>query len=274
MDQELVQKYYEQLSEMAIAYAPKILLAIAVLVIGLRLINWVADLTGKMMQRNNVSEDIRPFLESMLGMILKILLLFSVAGIVGIETTSFVAVLAAAGFAVGMALQGSLSNFAAGVMIIIFRPYRVGDLIQVEGEMGHVLEVQIFNTIISTFDNKTVIIPNGIAISGIITNLSTRDYLRVDLNVSMPYAEDFDKVEAIILDALHNTPKVLKDPAPFVGIESFDSHNIILSVRPYTLTEDYWDVFYGANRAVKQALGANGIKVAYSEGVEMGAIGK
>jgi small conductance mechanosensitive channel len=267
-------EYLQMLSGMAVAYAPKLLLAIVALIVGLRLVNWVSDVTGKAMERNNVSDDIRPFLQSMISILLKILLLFSVAEIVGIETTSFVAVLAAAGFAVGLALQGSLSNFSAGVMIIIFRPYRSGDLIEVEGEMGHVLEVQIFNTIISTLDNRTVIIPNATAIGGIITNLTVREHLRVDLNITMPYEEDFDKVESILLTALKNTPKVLEDPAPFVGIETFDSHNIVLTARVYAATEDYWDVYFEANRRMKKAMSENGIKVAYSEGVEMGSIGK
>lgn len=266
--------YVEQITNMVINYAPKLALAVIVLLIGLRIINRLSDGILKMMERSGISQDIRPFLGSMLGISLKILLLFSVAGIVGIETTSFVAVLAAAGFAVGMALQGSLSNFASGVMILIFRPYKVGDLVEVEEVMGHVEEIQIFNTIIVTLDNRTVILPNAVAVSGIITNLSAKKTLRVDLNVTMPYAEDFEKVETIILNALKETPKVLEEPAPYVGIETFDSHNIVLAVRPYANTEDYWDVYFESNRNVKKAMGEHGIQVAYSEGIELGNIGK
>lgn len=267
-------KYLGQLTDMVIEYAPKLALALIVLLVGLRVINRLVDFVTGMMEKNGLSEDIRPFLSSIFGVALKLLLIFSVAGIIGIETTSFVAVLAAAGFAVGMALQGSLSNFASGVMILIFRPYKVSDLIEVEDNMGHVEEIQIFNTIITTLDNKTVIVPNSMAISGIITNLSTKKHLRVDLNVTMPYEEDFSKVEAIIMNAIKSTPKVLEDPAPFVGIETFDSHNIVLAVRPYATTEDYWDVYFETLRNVKKALGENNIKVAYSEGVELGKIGK
>lgn len=267
-------KYLDQFTGMIIEYAPKLGLALLVLLIGLRLINRLVDFVTNMMEKNGLSADIRPFLSSIIGVGLKLLLIFSVAGIIGIETTSFVAVLAAAGFAVGMALQGSLSNFASGVMILIFRPYKVDDLIQIEETQGHVEEIQIFNTIVTTLDNRTVIIPNSMAISGIITNLSTKKHLRVDLNVTMPYAEDFPKVEAIILEAVKSTPKVLTEPAPFVGIESFDSHNIILAVRPYCQTEDYWDVYFEVYRNVKQAMGAHNIQVAYSEGVELGKIGK
>lgn len=271
---EQVTNYAQKIIDMVIEFAPNILLAVVVLLVGLRVINKIVDIMRAGMERSKVAEEIRPFVTTVTGTLLKILLLFSVAGIVGIETTSFVAVLAAAGFAVGLALQGSLSNFAAGVMILIFRPYRGGDLIEVEGQMGHVREVQIFNTVMETLDHKTVIVPNGTAISGVITNLSTIRYLRVDLEVTMPYEEDFDRVEAALLEAIRAVPGVLEDPPPFVGIQHFDSHNIVLAVRPYANSESYWDVYFAANRAIKKALSEAGVKVAYSEGVEMGPIGR
>lgn len=270
---EELNKYSDQAIKMAIDYAPKLALAIAVLLIGLWIIKTISNLIGKTLEKSNISKDVQPFLRTLVDVTLKVLLVFSVAGMVGIETTSFVAVLAAAGFAVGMALQGSLSNFAAGVMVLVFKPYKIEDIIKIEDEMGHVEEIQIFNTIIKTFDNKTVIIPNSTAISGIITNLSTKEFIRVDLNVHIPYAEDFPKVKEILERALRNTPKVLSAPAPFVGIESFDSHNVILSARPYTKADDYWDVYYAANQNIKAALAENNIQVAYSEGIELGKIG-
>ncbi len=268
-----ISSYMNQAITMAIEYAPKFIMALVVLIVGLWIINKLVDIAGKAMEKSGVSEDIRPFLSSLIGVLLKVLLLFSVAGMVGIETTSFVAMLAAAGFAIGMALQGSLGNFAAGVMVLVFKPYKVGDVVKIEDEMGHVKEIQIFNTLVKTFDNRTVIIPNGTAIGGIITNLSTEKFLRVDLQVAMPYAEDSKKVIGIIKEALKNTPKVMQDPEPFVGIEAFDSHYVTMAVRPYAMTEDYWDVYFAANEAVKNALGKNGIKMAYSEGVELGDIG-
>lgn len=271
---EQFESYAQQFYSLVIQYAPRLVLAILVLLIGLRIVNRISKVAGKSMERSGLSKDIRPFLVNMINVSLKLLLIFSVAGIVGIETTSFVAVMAAAGFAVGLALQGSLSNFASGVMVLIFHPYRTGDLIRIEDQMGHVSVIQIFNTIITTLDNKTVIVPNSTAVSGIITNLSTREYLRVDLNVTMPYEEHFPKVEALLLEALKKTPKVLEEPAPFVGIETFDSHNVVLAVRPYAKTEDYWDVYFEANRNIKKALSDNKVKVAYSEGVELGPIGE
>ncbi|MEL7119424.1 MAG: mechanosensitive ion channel domain-containing protein [Bacteroidota bacterium] len=269
-----LQESINYLIDVAIAYLPSLFTALLLLIIGFRVIRFFTHRIEKGMQKAGINDDLRPFLGSMIGVTLKILLIFSAAGIVGLETSSFVAVMAAAGFAVGLALQGSLSNFAAGVMILIFRPYRTGDLVNIEDQMGHVTEIQIFNTIITTLDNKTVIIPNATASSGIITNLSTTSHLRVDLQISMPYGEDFNKVEQILMDAVKATPKVLESPEPMVGIETFDTHNIILAVRPYSNTEDYWDVYFQANKNIKKALSDNNIKVAYSEGIELGPIGK
>ncbi|MEM9918664.1 MAG: mechanosensitive ion channel family protein [Bacteroidota bacterium] len=251
------------LIENLIAWAPKLVGAILVLIIGLWIIGGITRTAQKAMQRSGLDKDVIPFLSSMISVLLKVLLVLSIAGMVGIETTSFVALVGMVGLAIGMALQGTLGHFASGVMILLFKPYRVGDLVDVQGQIGNVEEIQVFNTVIKSLDNKKVIIPNGIATSGIITNLSTHEYLRVDLNVAMPYEEDFEKVQAIVLEALRKTPKVLSDPSPVVEIEKFQDHNILLAVRPYATTEDYWDVYFGAYKNVKAALGTHNIKVAY-----------
>ncbi len=258
MDQ--VTGYMDTFIEMAIAYAPKIVLAIVVLLIGLWIIGGIVKMVGKAMERAGLDKDIQPFLKSMLGVLLKVMLLLSVAGIVGIETTSFVAVIAAAGFAIGMALQGSLGNFASGVMILLFKPYRVGDLVDVQGQIGHVEEIQIFNTLLASPDNKKVIIPNSVATSGIITNLSALEHLRVDLNIGIAGDEDFDKAKKVIEDALKSTPKVLSNPAPLVAIERFEPYYVVLAVRPYAKTADYWDVYFKSYENVKAALVKNGIR--------------
>jgi len=244
-------------------WAPKLVGAIFVLIIGLWIIGKIMKVIEKGMKNSGLDQDVIPFLKSMISVIFKVLLVLSVAGMVGIETTSFVALIGMVGLAIGMALQGTLGHFASGVMILIFKPYKVGDLIDVQSQLGHVEEIQVFNTVIKTLDNKRVIIPNGQATSGTITNLSAHDLLRVDLNVAMPYEEDFDKVQKIILEAISNTPKALTDPAPTVEIEKFNEHNILLAVRPYATPADYWDVYFGTYRNVKAALGKNNIKVAY-----------
>jgi small conductance mechanosensitive channel len=271
-DFDSMSKYASELLGKSLTYLPNIIMAIVVLVVGMKIIKYLVSYLGNMLEKSNFSAEIRPFLTSLLGMGLKVLLVFSVAGMVGIETTSFIAVLGAAAFAVGMALQGSLSNLAAGVMILIFRPYKVGDLVKVSDEMGHVDEIQVFNTIMTTLDNKTIIVPNSTAIGGIITNLSSRKHLRVDIQVPIPYSENFAKVELITLEALRQTAKSLDQPAPFVGIETFDSHSILLTARVYAQTEDYWDVYFEAARNIKHALGKHDISVAYSEGIALGKI--
>ena len=251
------------LAEELFKWAPKVVGAILVLLIGLWIIGKIMKIVRKGMVSAGLDDDVIPFLSSLVSVILKVLLIMSVAGMVGIETTSFIALIGMAGLAIGMALQGTLGHFASGVMILIFKPYKVGDLVSLQDQLGHVEEIQVFNTIIKTLDNKRAIVPNGQATSGVITNLSSYDMLRVDLNVAMPYEEDFDKVQSIILEALENTPKAMQSPAPTVEIEKFGEHNILLAVRPYATPDDYWDVYFGAYKSVKAALGKNSIKVAY-----------
>ncbi len=270
----LKDKIMATVPDIAMTYAPKLIGAILVVWIGLKIINKIEKMVALAFEKAGLNESIRPFLSSLIIVSLKVFLLLSAAGIAGFKLDSLAAVLAGAVFAIGMALQGSLGNLAAGIMILIFKPYKVGDIVDIKGEVGKIVEVQIFNTVVKTFDNKLSIIPNGLAIGDIIVNMSEKDYVRVDLNVYMPYEEDFDYVAGIITDALRITPKVLKDPAPFVGIEAWESHSILLSVRPHCHIEDYWDVYYESYRNVTKAMAKNNIKVAYSEGVELGKIGK
>ena len=262
-----------KLTEMVMEYAPKLALAILLLVVGIKIINRLAGLVAKAMERAGMAKTIVPFISSSVGIALKVLLFFSIAGIVGIDTASFVAVLAAAGFAIGLALQGSLSNFAAGIIILLFRPYKIGDWIEVGEKFGKVEEIQIFNTIMVTPGQKTLIIPNGQVVDNIVTNFSEKGQVRLELAVTMPYDESFPRVQDIILEVLRHTPGVLTDPEPEVGIESFDSHSIILTVRPYVKPDDYWPVTFEVNARIKAAFYEHHVKVAYSEGVEMGNIG-
>ncbi len=264
----------QQLLADLLPYAMQLLAAIAVLLVGLWAIQKLMKAMANAMERSKISKEIHPFLLSMSSILLKVLLLFSVAGMMGINTASFVAVLAAAGFAVGMALQGSLSNFAAGVMILIFKPYKIGDLIEIGDYIGHVREIQIFNTILEAPDKRTVIMPNSEAGGATVINWSTRGAVRVEVKLPMPYGEDFPRVKAILTEAMKKTDGVLAEPAPEVGIDTFDSHYIELSLRAYALPDDYWPVYYALAENAKRALSENGVMMAYSEGVELGKIGK
>lgn len=252
----------EGLVNQLIAWAPKLVGAILVLIIGFWIVGIISRMIGKAMDNAGLDRDVHPFLKSLVSVLLKVLVVISAAGLIGIEVTAFAALLAAAGLAVGMALQGTLGHFASGVMVLLFKPYRVGDLVDIQGQVGHVKEIQVFNTIITSLDHKKVIIPNGVATSGIMTNLSAEGKLRVDLNVAMPYEEDFDKVKRIIAGALDKVAEKLPD-APTIEIEKFDENNVLLAVRPYATAESYWDVYFNSYKEIKKAFGEAGITVAY-----------
>ena len=245
-----------------VAWAPQIVGGILVLIIGFWIVGIVGKIIGKSLEKSGLDKDLIPFLKSIVSVLLKILVVITAAGVVGIEITAFAALLAGAGLAIGAAMQGTLGHFASGVMILLFKPYRVGDLVDIKGQVGHVDEIQVFNTIITTLDNKKVIIPNGIATSDIMTNLSTYDKLRVDLNVAMPYEEDFTKIQGIIKTALNKVSKRLPDE-PTIEIEKFGENNILLAVRPYATPADYWDVYFQSYSEIKKAFGEAGIDVAY-----------
>lgn len=266
---ELLTDKLDRLAEMAVEYAPKLAGAILVLIVGLILISYLTKVFRMAMKNAQWSQDLVPFLCSMFSVVMKVLLLFSVVQMLGVKTTSFVALLGMAGLAIGMALQGTLQHFAAGVMVLIFRPYKVGDLVEIKEQVGHVEEIQIFNTLMRTLDNKQVIVPNGIAISDVLTNLSTHEALRVDLEMAMTYESDFDVVQQIILDAVKSTPKVLSEPAPMVEILAFDESAVKLCVRPYATPEDYWEVYFGCYRNAKRALTTAKVSVPYPREIEV-----
>jgi small conductance mechanosensitive channel len=253
---------FSALWDTVLQWSPKIVGGILVLILGFWIVNIISNMIGRSLKKSGVDDDLIPFLKSLVSVLLKILVVISAAGVVGIEITAFAALLAGAGLAIGAAMSGTLSHFASGVMVLIFKPYKVGDLVDIQGTIGHVEEIQVFNTIINTLDNKKVIMPNGIATSGIMTNLSANGKLRVDLNVAMPYEEDFEKIKEIILSALGEVKDGLKDE-PTIEIEKFDENNVLLAVRPYATPEKYWDVYFDSYREIKKAFGEAGIEVAY-----------
>ncbi len=266
--------YLQIAIDKAVFFLPRIVLAGIVLWIGFKVVKKLVQLFGLTLERTGFSETLRPFLTSTIGVILKGAVLFVIASVIGADLTGLFAILAAAGFAIGMALQGSLGNFASGILILTLKPYQIGDWIQLDDKFGRVEEIGIFSTDVLTPGNKILIIPNSMVTESIVTNFSERGKIRLELRVTMPYDESFPKVRQIIVNALLELPVVLKEPLPEVGIENFDSHNVQLLVRPYVMPSDYWEVTFEANRAIKAAFSINNIKVAYSEGVEMGAIGE
>jgi small conductance mechanosensitive channel len=184
---------------------------------------------------------------------------------VGIATTSFVAVLGAAGLAVGLALQGSLANFAGGVLVMIFKPYKVGDLIESQGHLGVVKEVQIFNTILISPQSKRIIIPNGATSNGSVVNYTVEGKIRVDLTVGVSYDADIDQTKSVLMDVMVNHDKVIQDPAPFVGVTEMADSSVNFVVRPHCLPEHYWDVYFDINEGVKKALDKNAITIPFPQ---------
>ncbi len=243
-------------------FAPILLVSILTLIIGFWVANKVGSLIRKALKSRGVDSTIVPFLSSMLVVLIKVLVVISVAERFGVKTASFIALLGGAGLAIGLAMQGSLQHFASGVMILIFKPYKVGDLVDLKGTFGNVEEIQIFNTVIRTPDNKRVVIPNGIATSDVMTNLSANGKLRVDLTVAMPYEEDFDRVKSIIRGALDRVDSRLSDE-PTIEIQKFAENAVLLDVRPFATDKTYWDVYYKSYKEIKKALGENGIRVTY-----------
>ncbi|QDF28066.1 mechanosensitive ion channel family protein [Halarcobacter anaerophilus] len=260
-----MEEYISQILNLAIEYAPKLALAIVTLILGLWAIKLVEKILEKTLIASKTDKTLIPFLKSLTSWILKILLFISVASMVGIATTSFVAVLGAAGLAVGLALQGSLSNFAGGVLLLIFRPYKIGDLIETQGHVGKVKEIQIFNTILTTYQNKTIIIPNSVISSNSITNISGNGTLRVDMEIGISYESDIDKAKEVILNTVAKNENVLKDPQCIVGVNALADSSVNLLVLPWCNTENYWDVYFGLREEIKKALDANNITIPFPQ---------
>jgi len=260
-----LEELIQQGMELALAYAPKLALPIVTLVVGLWLIGRVVALSNSGMQKAKVDETLIPFFNSLLSWTLKVLLLISVASMIGIATTSFVAILGAAGLAIGLALQGSLGNLAGGVLILIFKPYRVGDLIEAQGIVGSVKEVQIFNTILVTPDNKRVLIPNGTITNGSLVNYTAEGSLRVDLSVGIAYSADIDKAKEVLTQMMQEDPLVLETPAPFVGVVALADSSVNLVVRPWCTPEHYWSVYFGITEKAKKCLDANGVAIPFPQ---------
>ena len=251
--------------EMILYYAPKVALAIVTLLIGLWIIGKFTNFIKLAMKKSNMDKTLIPFTASLASWTLKVLLFVSVASMIGIATTSFIAMLGAAGLAIGLALQGSLANFAGGVLILIFKPYKVGDLIQANGHTGTVKEVQIFNTILLTPLNETVVVPNGQMSNNSLVNYTAEGTRRIDLEVGISYDSDIDEAKRILLEVMENDENVLTSPSPFVGVASLADSSVNLAVRPWCTNENYWDVYFDITEKAKKALDANSITIPFPQ---------
>jgi small conductance mechanosensitive channel len=267
-----LQKHFQGLIDVVIKYLPDFAMALVVLLLGLWFIKRISKILRLSLEKAQLSKEITSFLTTLATITLKVLLLFSVAGMVGINTASFVAVLAAAGLAVGLALQGSLSNFAAGIIVLLFKPYKIGDLVEVKEKFGKVVDIQIFSTLLQTPGNKILILPNTEVINGVIVNYSKLGSVRLDIKTNLPYNENFPDFKAKLTKKISEVEGVLDIPQVSVGIESFESNHVVVSVRPFVKPQEYWDVYFRVTESIKTFFHENKIKVAYADGIEFGEV--
>ncbi len=264
-----LEKWIDKGIDFASEYGIKVIAAIAIWIIGSWIIKRITRGLEVVMTKKDYDKSLQKFLLNLVGWILKILLIIAILGKLGVETTSFAAVIAAAGLAIGLALQGSLGNFAGGVLLMIFKPIKIGDLIEAQGELGVVKEIEIFTTKILTPTNKEVIIPNGALSNGNITNYSSEGKLRVDLTIGVGYDEDIKKTKDVLMKVLTSDPKVLKDPAPSINVSELADSSVNFAVRPWSSVADYWDVYFGTLERCKLALDEAGIEIPYPHAVEI-----
>ena len=255
----------EKLSEYALIYIPKVVGAIITLIIGLWIIKLLVRQIEKSMGRKEMETSLKKFLISFINIGLKIVLLIVIAGMFGVQTTSFIAVLGALAFAVGMALQGSLGHFASGVLILLFKPYKVGDLVDIGGNIGTVEEVLIFNTILITPDNKKIIIPNGTVTSGVIINISGQGEIRVDMTFGIGYDDDIDEARRIILETASNCKEIIQEKPIDVLVSELADSSVNFSVRPWAKSEHYWNVYFFLQEEIKKAFDEAGIGIPFPQ---------
>ncbi|QLG43912.1 mechanosensitive ion channel family protein [Costertonia aggregata] len=266
---EDAQKWIDKGIDFIVEFGPRLLGAILIYIIGSWIIKKLMKLLRKGMSSQEYDKSLQKFLLSLAKWGLTIFLVITVISTLGVETTSLAAVIAAAGLAIGLALQGSLSNFAGGVLIIIFKPYKIGDLIEAQGVLGSVKEIEIFTTKLITPQNKLAIVPNGAMANGNIINYTAEGKMRVDTVVGVDYGSDIKKTKEVLLEMLKANPKVLQDPAPTVNVEALADSSVNLAVRPFCKPEDYWDVFFATVEGSKEALDKAGIEIPYPHEVQI-----
>ena len=255
----------EMLQELAMLYGVQLILALAIFIVGKWVVKRIASIVQRILAKNNVDPAIEHFVSSLVSWTLLFFVVIASLGQLGIQTASFVAILGAAGLAVGLALQGSLANFAAGVLILIFRPFKVGDFIEVAGVSGVVQKIQIFTTELHSPDNKKIIVPNGGVISGNITNYSANETRRVDMVFGISYSDDIDAAKAVLQSVVASEPRVLGVPAPTIAVVELADSSVNLVCRPWVNTADYWDVYFNITEAAKKALDAQGISIPFPQ---------
>jgi small conductance mechanosensitive channel len=249
----------------ALTYGVNIVIALIILIVGIWIAKKLTKITENLMGKRNMDPTLTKFIAGLVKILLYVIVIIAAIDKAGIESTSFVAILGAAGLAVGFALQGSLSNFAAGVMLIIFKPIKVGDFVEAAGVMGSVEEIGIFVTTLVTPDNKTIYVPNSQMGGGIITNYSVKDTRRVDMEFGIGYSDDIDKARKVIFEVLSNDSRILKDPAPDVFVATLADSSVNFKVRPWVNKADYWGVYFDVTENIKKKFDENNISIPFPQ---------
>ncbi|RFC55283.1 mechanosensitive ion channel family protein [Brumimicrobium aurantiacum] len=244
-----------------------LIIAIVIFIIGMRLAKFFSKMVAKILEKRDSDKGLISFMNGLVGGLIKVLTVLTVFSQLGIEMTSFIAILGAAGLAIGMAFSGTLSNLAGGVMLLIFKPFTVGDYVECQGESGTVKEIQIFHTVLTTPDNKTIIVPNGSLYNGNITNYSMQPTRRVDFTFGFGYGEDLKLAKQTVLDIVNSHPKVMQDPEPFVKLGSLGDSSVNLTVRVWAKKEDYWDIHFYVNELVYEKFDqeVDGLSIPYPQ---------
>jgi len=255
----------EMIMDFAVTYGLKLIGAILALIVGLWVVGKISKSLRKLMEKREVDPALRGFLSTFISIMLKILVIISVLSMVGIQMTSFIAMLGAASLAVGLSLQGSLQNFAGGIIILILKPFRVGDFIDGQGHMGTVEDIQIFNTTLKTVDNKVITIPNGGLANSSITNFSKKETRRVDWTFGIAYGDSYQKARDIIQKLIDADSRIHKDPAPFIRLSSLGDNSVNIVVRVWLNAPDYWEVFFEMNEKVYDSFAKEGINIPFPQ---------
>lgn len=260
-----MEKYTDQIIDILVNYAPKVIGAIVTLVVGLWLIKIIVKNVRKTMERRNVDPSLVPFLSTVFAVLLKVLLFLSVVSMVGIEATSFIAILGAAGLAVGLSLQGTLQNFAGGIVLLLLKPFKVGDVVDVKGYLGVVKEIQIFYTIVNTFDNKVIYLPNGSLANSDMTNLSQEEDRRNEWTFGIGYGDDVEKAKSILRRLIDEDKRIFQDPEPFLALHSLGDSSVNIVVRTWSKASDLWPVYFDMNEKVYNEFNKEGINIPFPQ---------
>lgn len=255
----------EKLIEQSIEVGKNILAAVIVFVVGRFLISLLKRMMTSMMEKRKIEITIQTFLHSLVNILLNILLVIAVIGALGINTASFAALLASAGVAIGMALSGNLQNLAGGLIILLFKPYKIGDWIEAQGVSGSVAEIQIMHTLLTTVDNKVVYVPNGAMSSGTIINYSRKETRRIEWIVGVDYGEDIDKVKNIIDTLIAADERILKEPAPYIALHALDSSSVNVTIRVWVPTAEYWNVYFDMNKKIYDEFNKQGVNFPFPQ---------